>query len=956
MALGDRSGLWTSGGSTGPVYVLPERILSTADAAGLAGREGVAAVGLLFEATRGAAGLEAALDEVVSRGLNLAGRAAVIVLSDRGVDGARAAVPALRAASRLHDALVKVGLRHRVGIVAEAGVWDIQHCALLVAVGADAVSPWLGCLSAGERETTYLKGLRGGFVEAMSMMGVTPASAYCGAKLVEAVGLDPAWLREEFPGVARHLGGIGPEVLDREWLGFHDEAFRPGAPSDLPDAGEFRYRKTGRPHANNPEVFKALHAASGYAARGGEEAGSTAAYEVFAHTVNERQPIGILDLLRIVPHGEPVPLDEVEGEEHVLWRFMAPGMSEGAISEPAHRAIARAMNALLRYCRARFRRAGVPAPAGIGPVANSGEGGFDKARIGRPDGNRSIQYAGARFTVTPMTAARAAEAEVKFAQGAKPGKGGQLPGKKVSPRIARQRGCEPGYELVSPPVNHNLYSIEDVKLMVESWRHLNPDVNAALKFVATHGVEMACMGGVNAGANRLHLSDGCGGTGAAKRVDQKHGGVPVPAVLPAVQDMLVEEGVRERVEVSVDGGVLTGEQALKLMLLGADRVGFGTSLLMAVGCSMLRQCHLAGPQPGDSTGKRRQGCTFGVATQDPLLVARFTGRSQHVTRLLRHVAGEVRSLMAANGIRQLSEVIGRRDLLEKRTDLAGKAALLDVGHIVGAPPARAEGRDDAEQRRLFAPKRREAEEAAAGRAAAGEEAEVKESLTNVDRCVGVGAAGILARRFGDTGLPKGRLVLRHRGAAGHFYGAYALHGMELYLQGLAADSCFTAAYGGKLVVVPEGADTSLTVVGNTFAYGARAGRAYVAGRGGNRFGICLRKSHEGEGPRVVVEGVEANAFQYMTGGIALVLGPIGFNLGAGLTGGRVYLLEPDGSRLNRHYVKMEPLDEPGAAEVQLLLREHAAETASRTAERLLRAFDPERFARVVTAVVPEPIE
>jgi glutamate synthase domain-containing protein 2/glutamate synthase domain-containing protein 1/glutamate synthase domain-containing protein 3 len=956
VALGDRSGLWTNGRASGPVFILKERILSLEEMASLKARKEVVTLDLTFDTTRGTQGLEIALDEVVSQGVNLAGRAAAVVLSDRAVDPARAAVPALRAASRLHDALVKVGLRHRVGLVAQAGVWDIQHCALLVAVGADAVAPWLGCLSAGAKEATYLKGLRAGFIEAMSMMGVTPASAYCGAKLVEAVGLDPAWLREEFPGVARHLGGIGPEVLDREWLSFHDEAFRPGAPSELPDAGEFRYRKTGRPHANNPEVFKALHAASGFAARGAEEAGSPAAYEAYARTVNEREPLGVLDLLKIVPHGEVLPLDEVEGEEHVLWRFMAPGMSEGALSEPAHRAIARAMNALQRYCRARFRRAGVAVPPGIGPVANSGEGGFDKVRIGRPDGNRSIQYAGARFTVTPMTAARAAEAEVKFAQGAKPGKGGQLPGKKVAPRIAHQRGCEPGYELVSPPVNHNLYSIEDVKLMVESWRHLNPDVNAALKFVATHGVEMACMGGVNAGANRLHLSDGCGGTGAAKRVDQKHGGVPAPAVLPAVQDMLVEEGVRGRVEVSVDGGVLTGEHALKLMLLGADRVGFGTSLLMSLGCSMLRQCHLAGPQPGDTTGKRRQGCTMGVATQDPTLTVRFAGKSRHATRLLRHVAGELRALMAAYGIRRLSEVIGRRDLLEKRTDLTGKAALLDVGHIVGAPPARPAERADAEQRRLFAPKRREAEEKAAHRAAAGEDVEVKGSLTNVDRCVGVGAAGILARRFGDAGLPKGRLVLRHRGAAGHFYGAYAIHGMELYLQGLAADSCFTAAYGGKLVVVPEGADTSLTVVGNTFAYGARAGRAYLAGRGGNRFGICLRKSHEGEGPRVVVEGVEANAFQYMTGGVALVLGPVGFNLGAGLTGGRVYLLEPDGSRLNRQYVRMEPLDEAGAAEVQQLLREHAAETASRTAERLLRAFDPERFERVTTAIAPEPIE
>jgi glutamate synthase domain-containing protein 2/glutamate synthase domain-containing protein 1/glutamate synthase domain-containing protein 3 len=959
VALGDRSGLWRPGGkdaASGPVYMLAERILSLGELGALETRESVARLELLFEVARGPRGLEAALDEVVSRGLNLAGRAAVVVLSDRGVDGARAALPVLRAASRLHDALVKVGLRHRVGIVADAGVWDIHHAAVLIAVGADALCPWLGCLSAGEREATYLKGLRGGFVEAMSMMGVTPASAYCGAKLIEAVGLDPAWLRSEFPGVARHLGGIGPDVLDREWLGFHAEAFQPGARAELADAGEFRYRSAARPHANNPDVVRTLHAASGYAARGKDPGGSRAAYETFARTVNDREPLSVLDLLRIVPHAEPIALDEVEAEEHVLWRFMAPGMSEGAISQPAHRAVARAMNALHRYCLARFRREGVEVPPGIGPIANSGEGGFDKSRIGRPDGNRSIQYAGARFTVTPMTAARVAEAEVKFAQGAKPGKGGQLPGKKVSPRIAQQRGCEPGYELVSPPVNHNLYSIEDVKLMVESWRHLNPDVRAALKFVATHGVEMACMGGVNAGANRLHLSDGCGGTGAAKRVDQKHGGVPVAAVLPAVQDMLVEEGVRERVELSVDGGVLTGEHALKLMLLGADRVGFGTSVLMSIGCSMLRQCHLAGPQPGDTTGKRRQGCTLGVATQDPALVARFSGKSQHVTRLLRHVAGEVREQMAALGIRRLAEVIGRRDLLEKRSDLTGKAALVDVGHIVGAPPARALERDEAEQRRRFAPPRREEEEAGARRALCGEEVELKATLTNVDRCVAVGAAGIVARRFGDDGLPKGRLVFRHRGAAGHFYGAYALGGMELYLQGLAADSAFTAAYGGKLVVVPEGADTRLTVVGNTFGYGARAGRAYLAGRGGNRFGICMRKSHEGTGPRVVVEGVEANAFQYMTGGVALVLGSVGFNLGAGLTGGRVYLFELDGSRLNRQYVKAEPLDAAAAAEVEELLREHAAETASPTAERLLRAFDPGRFSKVTTAVAPEPIE
>jgi glutamate synthase domain-containing protein 2/glutamate synthase domain-containing protein 3 len=838
--------------------------------------------------------------------------------------------------------------------VADFGIWDVNQGALLVALGADAVSPWLGALTAGTHEGTYLEGLRRGFVESMSMMGVTPASAYCGSKLVEAVGLDPALVEAEFPGVPTHLGGIGADVLDREWLSFHRLAFERGVATP-PDVGEFRFRRGGRPHFHGPDVVRSLHEASGYAVTDEQRAGSPVAYREFSRIVSERLPITLLDLLRIKP-GTPIPIEEVEPEEDVLWRFMAPGMSEGALSEPAHRAIARGMNVLYRLCRRRFARAGRPLPEGIGPVANSGEGGFDKSRIGGRDGNRSVQYAGARFTITPMTAARAAEAEVKFAQGAKPGKGGQLPGRKVAPRIARQRGCPPGYELVSPPVNHNLYSIEDVKLMLESWRHLNPEVSCALKFVATHGVELVCLGGVNAGANRLHLSDGCGGTGAAKRVDQKHAGVPVVAVLPAVQDLLVEEGVRDRVELSVDGGLQNGEQALKLVLLGADRVGFGTSLLLTLGCSMLRQCHLAGPQPGDTTGTRRLGCTPGVATQDPVHVARFAGRSRNVATYLRFVAGEMRERMARAGIRRLAEVVGRRDLLERREGLSGKAALVDTGHLTGAPAARAQRRRLGLQAELHRPRVRTRELEALARAVAGEHAELCERLTNADRCVGVAAAGELARRFGDAGLPAGSLVLRHQGAAGHFYAAYSLAGMEFRMRGLVADSCFTAAYGGTLVIVPEAGDGTLTVVGNTFGYGARAGRAYIAGRAGNRFAICLRLSHEGDGPRLVVEGVEANAFQYMTGGTALVLGPTGFNLGAGMTGGAVYLLDADEKRLNRDYVQALALDETDGAAVLVLLREHHAQTGSPRAEALLADFDPGRYCRVVTRLRPEALE
>ncbi len=960
VALGDRSGLWNE--PTGSLYSFPHRVLSRGQVGWLERQPGVVRVDLTMPASDKEVALGAGIATTVEAALQVARRASVLVLSDRGVSEERIALPVLRVVSRLHEAIVTAGIRHRVGLVADAGVWDVHHCALLVALGADAVCPWLGSLTAADREDVYLSGVRKGFVEAMSMAGVTPASAYCGAKLVEAIGLDPAFVEGEFPGVPSHLGGLGVEVLDREWLAFHARAFQQGDVAPV-EVGEFRYRRGGRPHANSPDVVRALHEAAGLAkgARRGSArstmADSARAYEQFRAVVSGREPHTILDLLRF-RDAQPVSLDEVEPEEFVLWRFMVPGMSEGALSEPAHRAVARAMNVLHRFCRRRFARAHVPAPPGMGPFANSGEGGFEKSRVGRADGNRSIQYAGARFTVTPMTAARADEAEIKFAQGAKPGKGGQLPGRKVSPRIAHQRGCVAGFELVSPPVNHNLYSIEDVKLMIESWRHLNPAVSCALKFVATDGVDMVCLGGVNAGATRLHVSDGCGGTGAAKRTDQKHAGVPAAAVLPSVHDVLVEEGVRDLVEISVDGGIQTGEQALKLMLLGADRVGFGTTVLMALGCAMLRQCHLAGPHPGDPTGGRRQGCTTGVATQDPTLVARFAGHSHHVTRYLRLVAADIRGCMAQLGIRRLADVIGRRDLLERRADLHGKAASIDLGHLVGAPPRRVQERQLDRQRQLHVPPPRVREEEAAARAIDGDEVEIVQRLTNADRCVGVTAAGLLARRFGDAGLPRGRILMKHRGAAGHFYAAYAVPGLEFHLSGTAADSCFTAAYGGRLVITPDADEraSGLTLVGNTFAYGARFGTAFIAGRAGNRFGVCLRSSHEGPGPRLVVEGVAANAFQYMTGGVALVLGSTGFNLGAGMTGGTVYLLDHDPAMLNTDYVAAGPLGADDEATVHDLLEQHVAATGSEGGRALLQAFAPSRFVRVGTRLRPEPVE
>lgn len=949
--LGDRGGLWSPAG--GALFRLDSRVLSTGQLAWLKSRPEATVIDLTHGVEEDP---EAALERLVDEAEVRATGKSVIVLTDRSVGPNRVAASVLRATSRLHARLAERGVRHRVGIVAESGVWDIQPCALLVSMGADAVQPWLGSATAADAEAIYLKGIRSGFLEVMSMVGVTPSSAYCGAALIEAIGLDPEFVEREFPNVPCHLGGVGPEILNREWAELHAKAYARVAvgagvseTTPLPDAGEYRQSKDGRPHFNDANIVRAIQLTSGYAKKiHGSAPGSYEAYRAYADLVSDRRAITVLDTLR-VKDGDPIPLEEVESVARIAWRFMAPGMSEGALSEPAHRAVAKAFNTLYRLCRRELKD---DLPFGVGPIANSGEGGFDKSRIGKADGNRSVQYAGGRFTITPQTAAAAAEAEVKFAQGAKPGKGGQLPGKKVTPLVAARRGCEPGFELVSPPINHNLYSIEDVKLMIESWRTLNPNVSCSLKFVATHGIEAVAVGGVNAGANRLHISDGCGGTGAAKRVDQKHAGVPAAAVLPRVQDRLIEEGLRDEVELSVDGGVQNGEQFLKLVLLGADRVGFGTSLLMAIGCSMLRKCHLAGPDPKDPTGKRRLGCTPGIATQDPALVAKFSGDSKHIVRFLLHLAQDVREQMASAGIRSLEHVVGRRDLLEKKPMLEGKASHVDVTTLLNVPPA------DVFRRQACVPQRlpRDDEADAARRALSGENVALERTLDHDNRDLGLRAAGEIARAKGDLGLNQGSVRFKHRGAAGHFYAAYPVDGLSFDLTGVVADSCFTAAYGGELVIRPADGVGSATLVGNAFGYGARGGRAFIAGAAGNRFGICLRKNHEGGGPTIVVEGVAANGFQYMTGGRAVVLGPVRRNLGSGMTGGVVYLLDLDEKMLNTKYVRALPLNDDDAVFVRSMVEEHASKTGSPKATEVLATFDPARFQKVVTKLVPEKIE
>jgi len=379
-------------------------------------------------------------------------------------------------------------------------------------------------------------------------------------------------------------------------------------------------------------------------------------------------------------------------------------------------------------------------------------------------------------------------------------------------------------------------------------------------------------------------------------------------------------------------------------------------MLIAIGCSMLRKCHLSGPDPADPTGKRRLGCTPGIATQDPAYLARFAGDWRQIVRMLRFVAQEIRVELAQLGVRSVAEVVGRRDYLTRIEGLSGKMAQLDLSTILNAPHVDSQSRDYAKQTEAHMPALRMDERHAAERALVGDVSIIRADLTNEHRCVGVGAAGIVARHFGDLGLPDGGLRFVNSGAAGHFYAAYAVNGMEFRLQGVVADSCFTAAYGGLLCVSPVDGIPGRALVGNAFGYGARGGRAYIAGRGGNRFGICLRKSHEGTGPRVVVEGVEANSFQYMTGGTALVLGTTGPNVGSGMTGGRVYLLKADASSLNKTYVGLSPLNEIDEAVVKEMLREHLDHTGSTLARTLLDDFDPTLFSAVSTIVKPELVQ
>jgi len=905
-----------------PLVVLPS-FLVTPD--GLEALE-PAVVDATFTADEGLGrAVERAADACVEL---VASGATVVCLSDRAAGGERAAIPSLLAVAAANMRLSERGRRMGCSLVVTSDeARDTHMVATLVGYGADVICPRLALetvaqLAAsdkvgGDRPTPdeaqrrLLRALEDGVLKVMSKLGISDVASYRGARLFEAVGLDRRLCRRFFGSTPSAIGGIGLDRLEREAL--ERLAASEAEKVALENPGFYKFRKGGEPHATDPEVVDALQqgVTAAHALVKAVKGERFDLYERFASLVNERPPLEPRDLLEAVPVGDPVPVDEVEPVDSIVRRFSGGAMSHGALSAEAHETIAIAFNRL-------------------GGRSNSGEGGEARSRYRDERNSKIKQVASGRFGVTAEYAAFAEELQIKISQGSKPGEGGQIPAHKVTEEIAGLRGTEPGVSLISPPPHHDIYSIEDLAQLVFDLKEVNPEADVSVKLVASHGVGLIAAGVAKAHADVVHVAGADGGTGASPLASIKHAGAPWELGLAETQQALVANGLRGRVRVRVDGGFKTGRDVLFAALLGADEFSFGTALLLAEGCLMVRSCHL-------------DTCPVGIASQRPELRAKFAGTPEMIEAYLRFVALEVREHLAALGLRTIDEAVGRTDLLrQKRTgDPAADALELDrllVRH--GGGPSRYVGQ----------PVPHEGDRLGSLLAAQGKAAisgarlvEPAYEITNADRAIGARLGGAIARVSGDA-PPAGRVRARFEGAAGQSFGAFLTAGVELQLVGEANDYVGKAMSGGRIVVSPPTGDAGEPcLVGNTVLYGATGGELFCAGSAGERFAV------RNSGAVTVVEGVGDHACEYMTRGTVVVLGDHGRNLGAGMTGGEAFLLDPDERLVNDELVTLLPLDRSDAERLVELLERHERATGSPRAAVLLaeRETSLARFRRLV---------
>ena len=870
-----------------------------------------------FAVAAGPGGLRVALDRLCAEAEAAADSGAgVLILSDRGVDEANAPIPSLLACAAVHHHLIRQAKRSKVGIVIESGEpREVMHFCLLIGYGANAINPYLAyasiaemhargaledpLLSLHQAHANFEKAIRKGTLKVMSKMGISTVQSYHGAQIFEAIGLARDLVEQYFTGTTSQIEGVGLETLAGEALEKHAYAYSPTseAGTDLPVGGEYQYRLRGEQHLLNPDTVARLQ----HAVR----LNHWQTYEEYSRAVNDlnRQLCTLRGLFDLKDAAEPVPLDEVEPASEIVKRFCTGAMSFGSISAEAHETLARAMNR-------------------IGGRSNTGEGGEDPARFGDERRSKIKQVASGRFGVTAHYLANADELQIKIAQGAKPGEGGQLPGHKVDETIAWLRHSTPGVGLISPPPHHDIYSIEDLAQLIFDLKNSNRHANVSVKLVSEVGVGTVAAGVSKGHSDLVLISGHDGGTGASPVSSIRHAGTPWELGLSETQQVLVMNDLRGRIRVQVDGKLQTGRDVVIGALLGADEFGFSTMPLIAMGCIMMRKCHL-------------NTCPVGIATQDKELRKKFEGTAEGVVNFFFFVAEEVRQLMARMGFRTFNEMIGKVDRLDTREAVNHyKSKGLDFAKVFFDPPvdraisryhtgAQDHGLEKQIDNQLIELCRPAIEELSP--------VEFAYDLQNTDRTVGTMLSHEIAKRYGAAGLPDDTIKIHFSGSAGQSFGAWASSGMTLQIRGDANDYFGKGLSGGRLVIAPPPGSSFVfeenIIIGNVAFYGATGGEAFVNGMAGERF--CIRNS----GASVVVEGVGDHGCEYMTNGYAVILGECGRNFAAGMSGGIAFVLDERGDFaarcLQNAEVDVDPFDDPADLRlVRNLLERHVAYTRS----------------------------
>ena len=892
---------------------------------------------LLFEVAKGCQGLQQALatlckqaEESVNEGVNY------IVLSDRDVDAAHAAIPSLLAVSAVHHHLISVGKRVQTALIVESGeIREVMHAALLLGFGASALNPYMAFavidklvnekeiqLDYATAEKKYIKSVCKGLFKIMSKMGISTIRSYRGAKIFETVGLSEELSNAYFGGLSSRIGGIRLDEVARDAIAFHKEGMevlkKKGEAELLPNRGLYAFRKDGEKHAWNPETISTLQLAT--------RLGSYKKFKEFTAMVDSKEsPIFLRDFLDF--RRAPISIDRVEPVENIVQRFVTGAMSYGSISREAHEAMAIAMNKL--HGR-----------------SNTGEGGEDRARfIPREDGTslRSAikQVASGRFGVTAEYLVNADEIQIKIAQGAKPGEGGQLPGFKVDEVIAKTRHSIPGISLISPPPHHDIYSIEDLAQLIFDLKNVNPRAKISVKLVAESGVGTIAAGVAKAKADLIVISGAEGGTGASPASSIRYAGISPELGLSETQQTLVLNGLRGQVMLQVDGQLKTGRDIILMAMLGAEEFGFATSALIVLGCVMMRKCH-------------QNTCPVGVATQNEELRKRFRGRSEYLVNFFTFLAQEVREYLAEIGVERLDDIIGRTDLIVRKPDDGiRKHQLISFDKLLARVDNEAAIRHVTDQQHgIDHVKDVEMLHAAAEAVENQKEISLEYTIANTDRACGAMLSGVIAAKYGEKGLPEHTLNVKFKGSAGQSFGAFLVPGVNFKLEGEANDYLGKGLSGGRIAVLPPVRSNfeaeKNTIAGNTLLYGATSGEVYINGRAGERFAV------RNSGATAVVEGVGDHCCEYMTGGRVVVLGQTGRNFAAGMSGGVAYVWNRDGNFdyfCNMEMVELSLIEEASyRKELHELIRQHYLYTGSKLARTMLD--DWPRYADQFIQVVP----